>query len=57
MENTFCGKTWDEMNRILDVMCELEDKYENLTNEEEEAFDIAIQCIAKIMNGIRVKPD
>ena len=49
MEHKYCGKTWEQMNNILDTMCEIEDKAE-LTSEEQEAFDIAIQCITTVMN-------
>jgi len=49
MSKTYCGKTRDEMNDILNFMCELEDKVE-LTDEEEEKYDVAIQCVATVMN-------
>lgn len=53
-EHTYCGKTWEQMNRVLDIVCELEDRIE-MTDEEQEAFDIAIQCITTVMN--RMKDD
>ena len=37
------------MNEVLDIMCKFEDKIE-MTNEEEEAFYIAIQCITTVIN-------
>ena len=45
----FCGHNHESMDRILDTMCKLEDRIE-LSEEEEEAFDIAIQCVTCIMN-------
>ena len=45
----FCGHDHASMNKILDTMCEIEDRIE-LTKDEEDAFDIAIQCITCIMN-------
>ena len=49
MEHRYCGKTQEEMNGILDRMCMLEDRLE-LDDEEQEAFDIAIQCVTTVMN-------
>ena len=49
MERKYCGNTWKQMNDILTTMCEIEDRIE-LTDEEEDAFDIAIQCVATVMN-------
>ncbi len=48
-ERKYCGKSWKEMNEILNVMCETEDKYD-LSADELEAFDIAIQCMATVIN-------
>lgn len=48
----FCGKDWDGMNKILDTLCELEDNL-MATGEEEEALDIAIQCVTQIMNRMK----
>lgn len=53
-EHTYCGKTWDQMNVVLDIVCEVEDRIE-MTDEERDAFDIAIQCITTVMN--RMKDD
>ena len=55
MERTYCGKTWEQMNKFRDTVCELEDQYQGMTKDEEEAFDIAIQCITTVMN--RMKDD
>ena len=48
-ERKYCDKTWDDMNKVLDTMCEIEDRIE-LTDEETDTFDIAIQCITTVMN-------
>lgn len=48
-ERRYCGKNHDEMMKVLDKMCELEDKIE-LDDEMQDAFDIAIQCITTVMN-------
>lgn len=49
---TYCGKTWDDMNGILDTMCEIEDRVD-LTYDEQDAFDIAIQCVTTVMNRMK----
>ena len=49
MERKYCGKTLEQMNKILDTMCDIEDRIE-LTDEEQETFDIAIQCVTTVMN-------
>ena len=45
----FCGKDWDGMNKVLDKVCEIEDRLD-LSDEEQEAYDIAVQCITTVMN-------
>jgi hypothetical protein len=45
----YFGKSHSEMFEILNTMCRIEDQAE-LTESEEEAFDIAIQCVATVMN-------
>jgi len=54
MKRKYCGKTWDDMNTILNIMCDIEDRIE-LSDEQQEAFDIAIQCVTTVMN--RMKDD
>lgn len=49
MERTYCSKTWEQMNKVLDTVCELEDQYQGMTKDEEEAFDIAILCTRKFL--------
>ncbi len=46
---TFCGKTHEQMNDILTFMLELEDK-QDFSYDEDEKYDIAIQCIVTVMN-------
>ena len=55
MEHKYCGKTWEEMNKVLDKICYLEDQFDGMTKEEIDAFDIAIQCVTTVMN--RMKDD
>ena len=49
MAHKFCGKTQEEMKQILYFMCDIEDETE-LTEEEQDMFDIAIQCVALVAN-------
>lgn len=53
-ERRYCGHDWNEMNRILDIMCVIGDR-ETLSGEERDAFDIALQCITTVI--IRMKED
>mgnify|MGYP007133740405 CR=1 FL=1 len=46
---TYCGYTHDDMNRVLDFMCNIEDQME-LDDKQVNDFDVAIQCIATVMN-------
>ena len=45
----FCGKTRDEMNEILNFMCDIEEEVE-LNEKEKDMYNTAIQCIAVVMN-------
>lgn len=45
----FCGLSWNDMDYVLETVCNLEDDI-LITEEEQEALDIAIQCITQIMN-------
>ena len=49
MERTFHGKTRAEMNIVLNYMCLLKERL-NVPEEEQENFDIAIQCITTVTN-------
>ena len=49
MATKFCGKTQEEIKEILYFMCECEDELK-LTAEDEEKYDIAIQCISVVFN-------
>ena len=49
MNVLYCGKTRQEMNEILNTMCAIEEMA-SLTDEETDAFDVAIQCIATVIN-------
>ena len=53
-ERRFCGYTWDDMSRVLDTVCIVEDRVE-MTEQEERDYDIAVQCVAAILN--RMKDD
>lgn len=48
-KRTFCGKSWSDMGEVLNTMCNLEDDID-LTDKENDCFNIAIQCITQIMN-------
>ena len=48
-ERKYCGLTHHEMDDVLEKICDIEGRIE-LTDEEQDAFDIAIQCITTIMN-------
>ena len=37
------------MSKVLDTVCELEDRIE-MTEEEQEDYDIAIQCVTTVLN-------
>lgn len=47
-EKRYCGKNWDEMNKVLDCMHNIEDRID-LTDEEHDAFDIAIHCVTAVL--------
>lgn len=47
---TFCGKTLEQMHKILNTMCDLEDFCDIDSAEQQEAFDIAIQCVTSVIN-------
>ena len=49
MERTYCGKNHQQMNKVLDTVCEIEDRIE-MTEEEQEDYDIAIQCVTTVLN-------
>lgn len=49
MERKYCGKNRDEMDKVLSLICEIEDRIE-LSDDEQDAFDIAIQCVTSVMN-------
>ena len=51
-EKIFCGLNWEEMNNVLDTLCIFEDDI-LMTDEEEQAMDIAIQCVVSIMNRMK----
>ena len=53
MGRKFCGYTWADMNRVLDLICDVENRTE-LTKQQENDFDIAIQCVAVVMNRMKV---
>ena len=53
-EKTFCGKTWEEMDQMLNLVCDIDDTTV-LAKEEQEALEIAIQCMSDVMNLMKVK--
>lgn len=48
-ERRYLGLNRDEMRMVLHTMCRIEDE-NYYTPEEENAFDIAIQCVTTVMN-------
>ena len=53
-ERKFCGYTWKDMDRVLDLLCNTEEHID-LTGQQEDDYDIAIQCVTLVMN--RMKDD
>ena len=51
-ERKFCGYSWDDMNRVLDLICKVEDQVE-MTDQETDDYDIAVQCVSQIMNRMQ----
>ena len=49
MPAEYFGKTREQMNKLLETMCDIEDRTE-FSDEEQEAIDIAIQCVATVIN-------
>lgn len=49
-ERTFCGKSYEEMNKILDTLCNLGNSDTLLTDEEDDAMEIALNCVCTVMN-------
>ena len=51
-EQKFCGYTWEDMNRVLDFLCSIED-HMDLSGPQTEDFDIAVQCVTLVMNRLK----
>ena len=49
MTTEYFGKTREQIDKVLDIMCDIEDRTE-FSDEEQGAFDIAVQCITTVMN-------
>ena len=49
MVRMFHGKTRAEMNCVLNYVCLLKDRLQ-IPKEEQDDFDIVIQCVATIVN-------
>lgn len=45
----YCGKTRDQLNEILNFMCDVEDELD-LNEDEQDKYDIALRCISTVMN-------
>ena len=48
-ERKFCGLGYKELRDVLEFMCDIEPKID-LTNEERDKFDVAIQCVNTVLN-------
>ena len=46
-EKIYCGKDYDEMNKIADTLEEIE-RTVGLTDEEKNAMDVAIQAVTDL---------
>ena len=55
MSKTYCGIDWDGMNGILDTLCRLQSDA-MITDEEDDALEIAIQAIADILDLMKGYP-
>lgn len=53
-EKTFRGLNWDEMGTVLNTLCDIDNDI-LFSDEEQKAIDVAVQCVAQIMN--RMKDD
>lgn len=51
---TYCGLDSDGLLKMYTIMCELEDQI-LMTDEEEHAFDIAIQCMYDMTKVVKDK--
>lgn len=51
-ERKFCGYSWEDMDRVLTVICDVEDRVD-MTDQEMNDYDIAVQCVAQVMNRMR----
>ena len=52
-EHTYCGKNQRQMRDVILTLCEMEDRFDDLTKEQKEAFDIALRCIATVSNRMK----
>ena len=48
-ERKFCGYDWEKLRQVLNCLCDLEDTV-LMTEEEDEAMHMAVQCVTEIMN-------
>lgn len=49
----YYGRTWEDMDRILCTMLEIEDRNYHYKPEEQEAFNIALMLISEKMNTLK----
>ena len=49
VNRTFHGLNRNDISAVLSMLCDIEDRIE-LTQEESDAYDIAIQCVTQIHN-------
>ena len=50
MEHKFHGLNRSQLNQVLNIVCDLKDRLIEPTEEEKEAYVIAIQCVVQILN-------
>lgn len=51
---TYCGLNYSQLDKVLTIMSQIEDK-KDLTEQQQIAFDISVQCVTEVMN--RMKDD
>ncbi len=51
-QDRYCGKTREEVKEILSILCAMQDDIA-MTEEEDEAMEIAIQAVADVRNRMK----
>lgn len=51
MIREYCGKSKEDMKKVLYFMCDVQEELE-LTEEERDMYETAIQCITTVLNSM-----